>query len=251
VRRLPILISLLIACGGGRKIVETEESGQEPAWAADYTAGVQEACECTDAACIRGRRPALDAMVAQHGGLDDAPASVHQGKAKLEVCWKEIARDLALELGDLEKTICECKSSVCADEYSQRLDVLTAKYSAADPNALRDVPEATPESKAVLDRIARCLSDKTISAADYLAKTEAIGDELCACQDGECTKAAVRKRFAIFDAFLFIDEDADLAVRTHAAESRVCKCMADALKRGVQIDVSSAKLDLSVNMKCD
>lgn len=247
-----VLIAVLAACGGGgRQIVERQEVAPDPAWAAEYTAQVEAACGCRDAPCIRAKRPVLEAMLADHGGLDDAPASVHESKTQFKGCWKDIARDLALDLEEVADTICECKDTACAETYGEKLDAVVAKYSNSGVEGLHISPDATDESRAVHARIVGCVAAKTIPAADYLATIEAIADELCACQADDCTKGAIRKRWNAFPEYLFVGQDPALSGRIEAADKRMCKCMADALKRGVQVEMGPLKGTLSVRMTCE
>jgi hypothetical protein len=243
---------IAFACGGAPKIKETEEAARDPAWAASYVELAAKACACKDDPCIRRDRATLDAMVAENGGgMDDAPSSVHQAFAKVEVCFKETSLDLARDLGEVAKSTCECKYSFCLVSTYDRLDVLVTKYKAPDRDGLRDGVGSTPESKTAFDRMAKCIVDKTISSKQFLAKLKAVTDELCACMTEDCSKVAIANRAKAFEGYLGVQPDASLRDEISTTELRYCKCYADFLLRGFKVSIAAIDMNLSIHTKCE
>jgi hypothetical protein len=220
-RPVAVAVTLVIvACGSTPKVHETTE--KEPAWAADYAAATTRACACRDDACIRAERPALDAMIAAHGGIEEAPPSVHEHTQKLEACWVATTLDLARDLGTSADEICGCDSTSCVGRWYESLEKLSIRYGTSDPDELRHAGDA--RATAAWERAAGCLAGMTISSADYLAVITRTNAELCACTLPDCAKAALATNDAALAKFHVVAPDAGLTREVDAARAEQCKC---------------------------
>jgi hypothetical protein len=219
---LVLVVAALTACGGPPKVRETEE--KEPAWAAEYAAAVARACDCKDDPCIRVGKMKLEEMIAAHGGIEEAPPSIHENLTRFEACFLTTSHDLARDLAAQADVICGCATTACVGDWWQQMWSLADKYGAGHPDMLRDTHGSDPTSTAAFDRLAACNTAVQVSSEDYLAILTTANDELCACTLPECGKAAIAKSDAILGKYLVVVQDSSLDSQIAAAEAKRCKC---------------------------
>lgn len=249
-RWLVALVALVwVGCGNRTpEAIEMEES--EPEWAAEFAERVGKACACEDDSCVRFEQGKAEVLIDQHGGLDEAPPSVHAHTAELAVCFENISHDLARDLGRLADKICGCTDSWCGDAFLEERERMTEKYGAVSHSGLLDSDEADDASRAAYHRMEGCVADRTIAGARYAELLRGNTDDLCGCQDQACSKQAIGALDDVYAQYYWIDADDSVQADVAALKVRYCECFTDALKRGFDVKLTS-KITAFVTVDAD
>lgn len=218
VTRLACLIAVLLGCGANNHRV-TEHEEREPAWTAEVTRAVDDACACKDDACIRPKRPSIERTIADHGGIAEAPPGAQVAFQKLETCWHAITRDLARDLGDAADRACACTTGGC---WEAELAALDHKYGALDD--LRSTAEWTPAVDGAHARITACLQKKTIASADYLALLQGLADTTCGCTTAACSDEQMSAFETKIGAYVNVGSGHESEIA--ALKDKLCHCVA-------------------------
>jgi hypothetical protein len=245
-----LLALALIGCGGKTpEPIEMEE--EEPEWAAEFAKRVAQACACEDDACVRFEHDKAQFVVDDHGGLEEAPPSVHAHTAELAVCFVRISHDLARDLGALADQVCGCTDSWCGDQFLAERERMTEKYGAVSHSGLLDADGADDRSRAAYHRMEACVADRTIAGARYAEMLRANTDQLCGCQDQTCSKQAIGALDDVYQQYYWVDADDSVQADIAAQNARYCECFSDALKRGFDVQLTSKiSAFVTVDMDC-
>ena len=186
-------------------------------------------------------------MVAQHGGMDEAPPSVHVAHGKLDKCWRAGTKDLARDYEDVANRVCACTTSDCLRLTRLELDTLAeTKYRGLTLDDFAANPKAT---EAVL-RVKICVAKLTMPAGPALELFTSTTDAMCACQDFACTQAVTKQREAALSKYVDIDGDVDRDKLT-MLNVRWCGCLEKAMTAELKAQSPAPNLtSVSVSTNC-
>ena len=243
----PLICAVGIACGGGKaQPREVMPDMRDPAWATDYERRATEGCACGDAACLDRTHGELSALLAKHGGIDDAPPIVHAAHGKFDRCWRDGTHDLERDLEHAAQRVCTCTTSECLRLAKIELaGLVDGKYR----ENLEAELQAHPKAAAATARAAACLEKVTMPAADALAMMDQLTGAMCTCTDFACVQAVFKQRVSAMGHYLEIDPAVD-ADQVRDFTTRFCGCMekaaADAVKSMSPVP-SLTRVDVSLS----
>jgi len=239
---------VISACGGGNKPREVVPEMKDPAWAADYEARATTGCECADAACLDKTHGELLAIETEHGGMDDAPASVHVAHGKFDKCWRDGTKDIERDFEAAAQKICTCTTSDCL--RTARIEMATLSDGKYRENLDAELA-AHPKATTAAMRAATCIRKVTMPAADAVAAMEHRADSMCGCKDVACA-ASVEKQPTGMENYLEVDASVDVT-KVEAARARYCGCWENAIKEEIKAmtpvpGLTSVRINL--DMRC-
>ncbi len=246
-RRLFFLIAIA-ACGGSSKKPAPDPAPADPAWAADYQHRAAAGCECTDPACLEAAHAELAALETQHGGMDEAPPSVHAAHGTFDRCWREGTRDITRDFEHAAQAICTCATAECLRLAKIELaGLVDGKYREnLDQQFL-----ANPDALVAANRAGDCIHKATMPAAEALAVLERTTDAMCACTDFGCAQAAMQDRAKSTQSYLDIDPALD-ATQVSDLGARWCKCLEKVAANEIKnLSPMPSLTSVDISMKCN
>jgi len=172
-RLAAIVLSVGVSCGPNTLATNPPlaESSDEP-WVAEHRELVRSGCECASSSCFEEAKAKIAALVAEHGGLDESPADVHNAHGEFEQCYQSGTRDPVRDLKALVRRLCGCTTEACVKQSNIAHLEFEDKYGAVD---------ATGELGKLDAEYARCKSERIISGEKLAAHFETVMTTVCTC----------------------------------------------------------------------
>jgi hypothetical protein len=220
---------------------------KDPAWANDYAKRAEAGCACADAACLDKAHLELEAMVTEHGGIDDAPPGVHTAHGKFDRCWRDGTKDIARDFEHVAQTICTCATADCL----RLAKIELAGY--ADGKYREDFDaqvRASERATVAMRRTAECVAKVTMPADLAMTVISTTTEAMCACRDLACAQSVMKQREAAMAKYIDIDGAVDTTkLATYA--SRWCGCLEKVATEEIRnMSPVPALTSVNVSMSC-
>ena len=227
-----VVVLLLLTVTGtscGSKQVE-EPSEPEPPWVKDYQRVATAGCACGDAACLDKAHAELEKMVADHGGIDEAPPSVHEAHGEFEQCWRSGTKDIARDLSDAADAVCKCRETACINAYNVQLIHIGDRY-----RANLDAPATLDErARPALERGKACVAAVTVPADEYVEIIARTTKQFCECGAVDCIRTVYKDRSKAFGDRFIIGDKEQVKPRVEKIREAYCRCLTTAISKGIE-----------------
>jgi hypothetical protein len=195
----------------------------DPPWVINYQKTADQGCKCKSEACFTTAKQKLDTLVAEHGGFDEVPLSVHEAHKGFDPCWRAGTADLARDLSKAADAVCRCSDNECVQTYREGLVKLEDKYGTNFQPPLAD--KLTQEAQNEIARATECLAAISIPGEEYLAFIEKTTEGICACDALECMQKILLERRAKFKGYVFVDGLVAIQSRLDVSNANYCQCL--------------------------
>lgn len=223
-----VAIALLaVSCGPSTLATNPPlaEKSDEP-WVARHRELVTDACACGDSACLEELKARIDALVAEHGGLDNSPAEVHVAHGELEQCYQAGTRDPVRDLEVVVRKLCGCATEACVKQ------AMIARLEYSDKYGSPAKGDVSSDKLAGLEaEYARCKSDKIISGDELATHYEKIRATVCACAANNACGTRLTDLPPMPTAVMVTELSAH-EVRIARATELICTCATNAKMTG-------------------
>lgn len=231
---------------GGKDLQPTEP---DPPWVAEYQTVAKAGCDCKSETCLSEAKQKLDKSLADHGGFDEVPISVHEAHNKFDVCWRAGTTDLARDLAKHADAICRCSDSACVQAFREGMVMLEDKYSTNFEPPLRE--KLDQEILKELDRGEQCFGALSIPGKEYAAYMQQSSDAVCACGELECMQKVLQERLAKFKGRFFVDSLPEFQSELDASNSKYCGCIGKNVAKELSDELHAGiPLHLNVTVEC-
>lgn len=200
--------------------------------------------------CLDGIHVKLAALESAHGGMDEAPASVHEAHGVFDTCWRNGTKDPVRDATTIATQVCDCRDTPCIRTWRLATLHTLDKYGVTDAEALTTVPGATPAVAAALERGARCLDAVTIKGDALLAIVDKAATEMCTCKDAACAQTAMATRGKALANYLEVADLASVQDRVDSANARFCKCMGTVMATEIADKMLPFRAKIDVDVSC-
>lgn len=217
--RLAAIACLVVACGP--KTLDSNpplaETSSEP-WVKEHRELVVAGCECESSACLEEAKAKIAALEAEHGGLDESPADVHNAHGEFEQCYQSGTRDPQRDLNAVTRRMCGCADAGCVKQTMIARLKFEDKYGAVSADS--ELGKLDAEYN-------RCKDDRIIDGDKLAAHYERIMATTCACAAGKGCGVTLTDLPPMPAAVVINNLDAHQH-RIDTATERICNCAKNA-----------------------
>jgi hypothetical protein len=213
--RICAIACLLVSCGP--KSLETNPPLAEPSdapWVAEHRELVDAGCACETSDCFEEARAKIDALVAEHGGLDESPADVHVAHGEFAQCYQGGTSDPVRDLGAVAHRMCGCATEGCVKQSMIARLKFEDKYGAVGDN----------KELAELDaQYSRCKDERIVSGNALAGHFESVMSVVCSCAASDKCGTRLTDLPPMPAAVLITERSAHEHRITRATE-QICNC---------------------------
>ncbi len=224
-----VCVAVCTSFSCGSKDVQPTEPDQP--WVREYQATAGQGCKCKTEACFNRAKQKLDTLVADHGGFDEVPLSVHEAHKGFDPCWRAGTADLARDLAKATDAVCRCADAPCVQNYREGLVRLEDKYGTNFEQPFSS--DVSTEARTEIVRADECLAAISIPGEEYLAYMEETTIAVCACSELDCLQKVLGERMEKLKGHIFVDSLASIQQQLDILNQRYCTCLGATAARDI------------------
>lgn len=215
-----VILCLAVSCGP--QTLDTNpplaQSSNEP-WVKEHRELVRAGCQCDDSGCLEDAKTKIFALEAEHGGLDNSPADVHNAHGEFEQCYQSGTRDPARDLHAVVRRMCGCTTEACVKQSMIARLKFGDKYGTIDPSTELGKLDAEYD---------RCKDERITSGEKLAAHYEKIVTAVCGCAANKSCGTALTDLPPMPSALMVTGRTTAHDERIETATERICNCAQNA-----------------------